>query len=390
MKAGKQHYGFTIVELLIVIVVIGILATITIVAYNGITNRANISASASAAAQGAKKIAVYLVQNSDQVPANLAVAGLTNGNGTTYQYTTNTTSSPQTYCLTATIGTTSSHIATGGQPTSGPCSGHTGVSPTALADGSLCPTGYIIVPGSSLYGTQAFCVMKYEAKNVSGIATSTNLGLPWVSITQTSALTAATAACSGCHLITDAEWLTIAQNVLSINSNWSGGTVGSGYIYSGHTDNIPSSAIEASANDVDGYLNTGQTTGNQRRTLTLSNGEVIWDLSGNVNEWTQGTTTGNQPGNSGFTWREWNTNFISNGSLSPSSFPSYANAATTSWTGATNGIGQVYSSNTDNSLRGFIRSGSYGNGTAFVGIFTLILNAVPSYTSVGTGFRIAR
>jgi prepilin-type N-terminal cleavage/methylation domain-containing protein len=35
----KQHLGFTIVELLIVIVVIGILAAITIVAYNGIQTR---------------------------------------------------------------------------------------------------------------------------------------------------------------------------------------------------------------------------------------------------------------------------------------------------------------------------------------------------------------
>jgi prepilin-type N-terminal cleavage/methylation domain-containing protein len=33
--------GFTIVELLIVVVVIAILAAITIVSYNGITNRAN-------------------------------------------------------------------------------------------------------------------------------------------------------------------------------------------------------------------------------------------------------------------------------------------------------------------------------------------------------------
>ena len=36
----KKQTGFTIVELLIVIVVIGILATITIVAFNGIQNRA--------------------------------------------------------------------------------------------------------------------------------------------------------------------------------------------------------------------------------------------------------------------------------------------------------------------------------------------------------------
>lgn len=37
----KNQKGFTIVELLIVIVVIGILAAIVIVAYNGVTSRAN-------------------------------------------------------------------------------------------------------------------------------------------------------------------------------------------------------------------------------------------------------------------------------------------------------------------------------------------------------------
>jgi len=40
MKRGQNKQGFTIVELLIVIVVIGILAAITVVAYNGIQNKA--------------------------------------------------------------------------------------------------------------------------------------------------------------------------------------------------------------------------------------------------------------------------------------------------------------------------------------------------------------
>jgi general secretion pathway protein G len=50
-KANKQtnkQTGFTIVELLIVIVVIGILAAITLVAYNGLQDRANDSARTSA------------------------------------------------------------------------------------------------------------------------------------------------------------------------------------------------------------------------------------------------------------------------------------------------------------------------------------------------------
>ena len=49
MRTTNKFQGFTIVELLIVIVVIAILASITIVSYNGVQNRAKNTAAASVA-----------------------------------------------------------------------------------------------------------------------------------------------------------------------------------------------------------------------------------------------------------------------------------------------------------------------------------------------------
>ena len=64
----KGSSGFTIVELLIVIVVIAILAVITVVAYTGIQTSANNSSTIAKASQFAKLIEAYRAANAGAAP----------------------------------------------------------------------------------------------------------------------------------------------------------------------------------------------------------------------------------------------------------------------------------------------------------------------------------
>ncbi len=129
MKQGSiDRRGFTIVELLIVVVVIAILAAITIVAYNGIQNRTKASATQTTAAQAAKRIQQFYIENYDTYPVDRAALnslGLSDGN-VSLQYSANNNANPRTFCLTATTQNISYFVnnSSNTTPTLGGCAGH--------------------------------------------------------------------------------------------------------------------------------------------------------------------------------------------------------------------------------------------------------------------------
>jgi len=395
-KYLKSSEAFTIVELLVVIVVIGILAAITIVSYIGVTSRAN---------------AVSAQSDLSNISTQLKLYQTIYGSYPTIDPATKCPTAPivdNTYCLKASSGNTLVYSTyhnldgTDNLQNFGLSVKNNNASYSNNATDIKCPIGFIVVPGSTTYGTNDFCVMKYEAKQVGTSTTpiSTAAGLPWVNISQTTAIANAPntkntdgSTCTICHLITEPEYMTIAQNVLSVASNWSGGVVGTGYIYSGHNDNVPANALAASTDDTDGYFGTGNTTGsNQRRNLTLSNGEVIWDMAGNVYDWTAGTIGANlQPGLTGevaYAWKEWN-----NGSLLMNGLPYNSQPASTGIAGITwntsSGVGQFYSNYGETGTRAFMRGGEWDNG-GIAGVLSLYLFRASSYTGPGVGFRVSR
>lgn len=168
----------------------------------------------------------------------------------------------------------------------------------ADAPGPACPQGFVGVRGSVALGTADFCVMQFEARRANSTASVGPQGTPWVDITATAARAACQAMGPSFDLISNPEWMTIARDAEGVGVNWSGGAPGAGRIVEGQTDGSPD--LNPGVTDAsDPYSDTGNSAADppgggweQRRTVVLSTGGVVWDLAGNVQEWIDWRTGG--------------------------------------------------------------------------------------------------
>jgi hypothetical protein len=108
--------------------------------------------------------------------------------------------------------------------------------------------------------------------------------------------------------------MTIAANAAAQASNWSGGSVGSGVLARGHSDNTPASYCGANANDLNAYVESSCTGGTmagtgdtfeQRRTHYLSNGNVIWDFTGSYWQWVNYNNSSSIPHSGGSSYIQY-------------------------------------------------------------------------------------
>ncbi len=278
---------------------------------------------------------------------------------------------------------------------------------------STIPYGdWILVPGNPTLGTSDFCVMKYEAKATTASevnlfdsvnmycgdgtegggnncltdgsvnVTSKDSSKPLTQIYQTEARQLCENLGSDYSLITNSQWVTIARNIENVTFNWVDGTIGStvasgGGLKRGNVGFTESGAYNAASDPADRSLDI-----NSLAMFTLSNGEEIWDLSGNVWEWTNDTFNSNAEsslGQLGSNWVDW-TSISGHDYFKP--FNSSLNAD--------HGIGRVYTdvngANPSGSIHAFLQGGDSGNGV-LAGAFSLYLGNSPLHSANLFGFR---
>ena len=281
------------------------------------------------------------------------------------------------------------------------------------------PGVYIDVPADTELGVPAFRVMKYEAKN-SGAATTEDATddipiskaeeAPWVQIDQTEAWNKCRTLNTedndaginddvnedGTYaLISNPEWMSLARDIENVAENWTSGTVGTDCLFRGNVGAaLPCGGVDSGYNGLE--RDSGTSRSSTTAKLTLSNGEEIWDLSGNVWEWVDWkrnnelTTVDpakkayvSEDGSSKQAWRDFNqldTNIGEDDQMPRASWE-----PTNSSLGISHGIGG-YLSGFDGFGGAAVRGGRDGNGER-AGVFALFLGEVSLSLNEVTGFR---
>jgi hypothetical protein len=223
-----------------------------------------------------------------------------------------------------------------------------------------CEDGFVWVPGSSKYGTgSGFCfeIRKRRVKNTE----ETNdheineEAEVLTGLSQGEAQMACQSIGDDYHLVTENEWLTIAENILRVNEN----------DIDSEKDGLQLSYIASSSEAI------ASTT-----EYKLSNGNIVYELVSEIGEWTDQTITAS--GNIDADTEDWTEYSLVN------NYNGYSNIAPAYYLShKDNNIGLIRTGGeNENILRGFVR------GTN--GIYSLDLSYSPATATSTIGFRCAK
>jgi hypothetical protein len=227
-----------------------------------------------------------------------------------------------------------------------------------------CEEGFEWVPGSAEYGTlPGFCVMARMAAltpDPSPIPSVMGEGSLWTNISQGEADLRCQSLGKGYHLMSDAEWMTIAENITRSAGN------DADPVKEGLQLPHPVPPLER-----DGTTLPESGEGEE---YALTNGNVIYGLSG-AGQWTKGIANQSDlPLVGSYDWSEYSevSSYRSLGAIRPPYYMSDAD----------NGIGKIITGESTANVRGYVRGEN--------GIYSLDLSRAPSEVMAGVGFRCAK